>query len=119
MKLKELRAKYNISQTELAKQLDISQKSISNYESGISEPTESNLIKMAKLFNLTIDELVGHEVPYLIDKSLLSEKQLNLINLIQKLNDYQCDKVEAFIMGISLAEIERQQTIEKFKNRGK
>lgn len=118
MKLKELRTRYNLSQTELAKIAQVSQRSISSYEKGESEPTESTLIRLAEHFHLTLDELVGHEVPYLIDKSLLSEKQLNVINLIRKLSDYQCDKVESFIMGISLVELERQQTIANFDRKG-
>ena len=119
IKLKEIRQSKGINQTQVAKNLNITQASYSHYENGRNQPTYELLIKLADFYKVSVDELLGHKMPYLIDKSLLSEKQLNLINLIQKLNDYQCDKVEAFIMGISLAEIERQQTIEKFKNRGK
>ena len=118
MRLKELRKKYSISQTELATIAKTTQRCISSYENGTAEPGITTLKIIADYFHVSIDELVGHEVPYLIDKSLLSEKQINVINLIQKLSDHQCDKVESFIMGLSMAELERQQTIDKFNNRG-
>ena len=117
LKLKESRKKHGFSQEEIAKKLNISQSNYSKYERGDIEPNINTLIQLSNFYKITLDDLVGHEVPYLIDKSLLSEKQLNVINLIQKLNDYQCDKVESFIMGLSMAELERKQTIENF-NKG-
>lgn len=118
LKLKEIRQSRGLSQTDIAKYLKITQASYSHYENGRTQPPFELLIELADFYKISLDELLNHEVPYLIDKSLLSKKQLNVINLIQKLNDYQCDKVESFIMGISLVELERQQTITNFNHKG-
>ena len=117
MKLREFRKKNNLTQADAGMIIGKTGTGYGHYETGKSEPDIYSLIKLADYYKITLDELVGHEVPYLIDKSLLSEKQLNVINLIQKLNDYQCDRVESFIMGLSMAELERKQTIEKFNKR--
>ena len=115
MKIKELRQKNNISQTELAKKLEVSQKSISNYEKGLSTPDIETLIKIADYFHTTIDNLVGHNVPYLLDKSLLSEKQKQLLEQLITLDDKQCEIVNAYIMGIKLREEEKENIINKLK----
>ena len=115
MNLKELRKKHNLNQTELAKIAQVSQRCISSYENAETSPDLETLTRIADHFHLTLDELVGHEVPYLINKSLLTDKQTKLIEYVTQLTDSQCDKVEAFIMGISMAEIERQDIIQKFK----
>ena len=104
MKLKELRQKNEMSQFELSKILDVSQKSISNYEKGLSTPDIETLIKIADYFHTTIDNLVGHNVPYLLDKSLLSEKQKQLL-----------EQLIAYIMGIKLREEEKENIINKLK----
>lgn len=57
--LKELRIEKNLGQIELAKELGVSKGIISLWENGLREPNMYSLIKLAKFFNVTIDELVG------------------------------------------------------------
>lgn len=57
--LKEQRSKKNISQTEIAKILNVSQRVYSNYENGECEPSIDTLINMADYFGIPIDLLVG------------------------------------------------------------
>lgn len=116
MKLRELRAKYKISQTELAQKVEISQKSISNYENGQTDPDIQTLIKLAKYFHTTIDNLVGLETPYLIDKSQFTQTQLNIIEQIKTLQEEACQKIEAYIIGLKSAEEEKQKIINLYKN---
>ncbi|WP_421038288.1 helix-turn-helix domain-containing protein [Streptococcus hyointestinalis] len=71
--LKELRKEKKLTQTELATKLNISQKSYSNWESGKSEPTLDNIVKLASILDTTTDKLLG------IDKSATS----NWINNIK------------------------------------
>ncbi len=100
MILKELRIKHNISQAEMAKILNVSQKSISNYENGLSDPNIETLKKIADFFRITIDSLVGHEVPYLLDKSTLTAEQKVLVGEVTTLNREQCNNVSAYIKGL-------------------
>ncbi len=59
-KLKEVRQKKGLTQQELAKKLDIKQQNISEYESGKQKPSLDTFIEMAKILNLTLDELIEY-----------------------------------------------------------
>ena len=58
-RLKELRIEKNVGQVELAKQINVSKGIISLWENNLREPKLSNLIALAKYFDVTIDYLVG------------------------------------------------------------
>lgn len=57
-KLYELRNKAGLSQDALAEKLDVSRQSVSKWETDVSVPELEKLIKLAELFNVTLDELV-------------------------------------------------------------
>lgn len=57
-KLKSLRLKHKLTQTELGEKLYVSRSTISNYEKGEFEPNFQTLIEISKLFNIPIDELL-------------------------------------------------------------
>ena len=63
-----LREKSNMSQTELAKKLNITRSSVNAWELEISVPSTQYLIQLAKLFRVSTDYLLG----------ISSEMQLNL-----------------------------------------
>ena len=60
-KLKELRIEKGVGQIELSKAIDVSKGIISLWENGLREPKLSNLIALAKFFDVSIDYLVGLE----------------------------------------------------------
>ena len=60
--LKKLRKRANLSQTELAKQLQINQYNISFWEIGRSEPNIEQIIKLSKILNVPADYLLGKDV---------------------------------------------------------
>ncbi len=59
--LKELREDKNLGQVELAKSLQVSKGIISLWENGLREPKLTNLITIARFFNVSIDFLAGLE----------------------------------------------------------
>ena len=59
MKLKEIRRSKGISQLKLAMDLNMSQNTISRYETGEREPGINELIKIADYFNVSVDYLLG------------------------------------------------------------
>ena len=59
MRLREIRKNHGISQLKLALDLNMSQNTISRYETGEREPGINELIKIADYFNVSIDYLVG------------------------------------------------------------
>lgn len=58
-RLKEARIKSGKSQTETAKQLGISNKTLSGYERGVSEPDITTLKGLAKAYNVSLNYLSG------------------------------------------------------------
>lgn len=59
-RLKELRKEAHLTQVELAKQLGIGQSSYADWEGGKKNPTQENLLKIANLFDVPVDYLVGN-----------------------------------------------------------
>ena len=58
-RLKELRASRKISQVKLAMDLNLSQNSISRYETGEREADYDTLVSIADYFNVSVDYLLG------------------------------------------------------------
>lgn len=113
MKLKELRQKAKLSQKEMAKILNLTQSGYSAYETERVEPSLNTIIKFADYFHTTIDYVLDHEVPYLLDLSKFSQSQREIIDKIQNLSETNCNRVNDFIAGLLIAEHERQETIKK------
>lgn len=60
-RLKELRKEANITQFQLAQNINMSKMAISHWESGHSEPSIKQLVFLAEYFNVTVDYLVGKD----------------------------------------------------------
>ncbi len=60
MRLKELRKKKRLSQLKLAMDLNMTQNTISRYETGEREPGIAELIRIADYFHVSVDYLIGH-----------------------------------------------------------
>ncbi|EEI71039.1 DNA-binding helix-turn-helix protein [Lentilactobacillus hilgardii ATCC 27305] len=56
--LKKYRAANNLSQDDLAKKLFVSRQAISKWEQGDATPDLNNLVKLAEIFNISLDTLV-------------------------------------------------------------
>ena len=56
--LKKLRKEKGITQEQLAEILNVSGRTVSRWETGASDPSTSNLLTLAKLFNTTAEELL-------------------------------------------------------------
>ncbi len=59
-RLKELRKNYKITQTEMAKKLNISQPAYGDWERGKFEPSPEKLKKLSEIFNVSVDYLLGN-----------------------------------------------------------
>lgn len=100
MKLKELRKDRKLTQEEVAKAINISRSNYGRYELKLVDPSIETLIKLADFYKVTVDELIGHEVPYLIKKIDFSNDQLVLVENIKRLDSVQCSKTLAYIEGL-------------------
>lgn len=61
MNLLHLRKSKKWSQEFVARQLGVSRNSVKNWEDGVTEPSVSMGIKIANLFDVTVDELMKEE----------------------------------------------------------
>ena len=61
-KIQNLRQKKGWSQERLGQELNLSRQSISKWESGTATPTVDNLKELAKIFDVSVDSLLGNEI---------------------------------------------------------
>lgn len=61
MKLKELRKEAGYTQKQMAEMLNITQPTYSQYENNIIEPDIKTLIKIANIFDISLDMLLERE----------------------------------------------------------
>ena len=86
-KLQELRKQKNLTQDELAKALFVSRTAVSKWESGRGYPSIDSLKAIAKVFNLTIDELLSSEELLNIAQNNNKQSLINLRDLVFGLLD--------------------------------
>lgn len=60
-RIRNLRKENNLSQEELAEKLNISRQSISKWELNVSTPDMENLIYLSRIFEISLDDLIGNE----------------------------------------------------------
>lgn len=57
--IKEYRTNCQMTQEFVAESLGVSRQAVSKWESGASDPSTSNLLTLAKLFNVSVEELLN------------------------------------------------------------
>lgn len=63
IRLKELRTSAKLTQQEVAAHLGVERSTYVKYERGNSDPPSSALVKLADMFGVSVDYLLGHDVP--------------------------------------------------------
>lgn len=62
-RLRDLREDRDLRQIDVSRETGIDQKTLSNYETGKTNPDSEALWKLADFFGVTLDELVGRKPP--------------------------------------------------------
>ena len=70
-KIIQLRKQNNLSQSDLAKKVGASRTIIGNYERNINTPSIEMIIKIAKVFNVSVDYIIGEGKISSYDKEVL------------------------------------------------
>lgn len=103
--LKDIRNSKNLLQTKVAMDLNITQETVSSYETGRVFPSSDMLIKLADYYNTSIDYLLcrtKYDMPINdIKPSNISESDFLLLNKINKLSILDKAKVESYIDGLN------------------
>jgi transcriptional regulator with XRE-family HTH domain len=86
-RLKELREDADMKQTDLAGKLNIKPSAISKYENNHTQPNYLTIIKIADVFNVSVDYLLGVSSvknPYTAEK--FTPKEAEIITRYRRLN---------------------------------
>ena len=105
-KLKELRLKNKMSQEELATKLGVTRQAVSKWEQNLALPDTNNLISIAKIFNVKVDELVNYNTE-------LSNDNTNVNNI--KINDNSSNNNETNLDKKEVKEIEDVKNTQIYK----
>ena len=99
--IKHLRKSNNLTQEELAEKLNVSRQAITKWESGIGTPDISNIEAIAKLFNVSIDELLNNEGNIKTDN--VSRTEFDLFSF----NDFEIKFENINTLDITLGPIDK------------
>lgn len=84
-RIKDLREDSDLTIYQLAKILDVSERTISRYEAGTAQPNVGILIKLSLLYNVSIDYICGvKDTPDIVEKDL-KEKLEDLSKILDKI----------------------------------
>lgn len=78
-KIKYLREKNNFTQSALAKKLSVTRSSVNAWEMGISVPSTTLIVELAKLFHVSTDYLLGLDISATLDISSLNDKETMMV----------------------------------------
>lgn len=96
--IRELREEMHLTQSELAQKLSTSQRNVSNYETGTSEPDLAMIVQLADIFGVSLDELFGREGSMLETDKLEGLDRL-LVKKIRELSDERKAALLSFLKG--------------------
>lgn len=98
LKIKEQRQERGITQEYVANLLDVNPSHISNIECGRAHPSLTALVKMANIFQCSIDCFIGGEYTFVVDKNAttLDEK------IMEKLKYCEPEKKQRILKMIEL-----------------
>ena len=90
-RIKEIREKNGLTQSSLAKKLNISRSAVNAWEMGVSIPSAQYLIELCRLFKVSVDYLLELDRAERVDISFLSEEEkkmlYSLLNYFKKYGD--------------------------------
>ena len=78
-RLKNLRQQHHLTQTQVANRLNLSKTSISGYGNNVKTPSQDILIKLAGLYRVSTDYLLGLDDEEMISVEGLTRQQRRLV----------------------------------------
>lgn len=104
MKLKEIRAKRNLTQQQVADHIGCSSVVYSRYENGIRQPSIEVLLRLADLFGVTVDELLGRPEER---NGTLSDYEINLLNAARNADERAREDALQMLLSHAVAKKEK------------
>ena len=81
-RLKELRKKNSLTQQELADKVGTNRVNVTKWETGRTEPTLENIVKLSKILDTTTDELLGKNINF--GDTILNKKYKNDLSVLKE-----------------------------------
>ena len=91
LRLRELRKEKNLKQSDVARAVDGSQRTVSNWENGTSEPDIAMLIRLADYFEVSLDYLTGRSDEFghiEFQSDVLDDREQELLSLYRNLSEH-------------------------------
>lgn len=96
--LKKIRNKKGLTQAEVAAKLGITYQAYAHYETGRRQPDPEMLLKMANLFGVSTDYLLGRdETPTLTIPKTLTDTQIAFAEGLKDLDDEELQQIADFV----------------------
>ena len=78
-RIKYLRERYSMTQTDLAKRLGVSRSAVNLWEMSVSSPSLANLVEMSKIFDVNVDYLINVTDKITIDITDLKPNEREIV----------------------------------------
>lgn len=98
--LRNARENANLKQIDVAKKLSVGNKSVSHWEKANAMPCLEDAIKLADLYGISLDTLVGHK-PVNDNRIPLTSEEINIIRQFRTLNQIGKEKILSYLLDIS------------------
>ena len=98
-RIKELREAKGMTQVRLSIELEVSQETVSAYEKGKHYPSVDVLMKLAEIFDASIDYILGLSDVRRLSSSEYSTEELNLRTLFRSLSSKEKALTQAYMQG--------------------
>ena len=93
MKIKEYRKLKDLTCREVAEKIGVSLQAMQRYENEKAEPNIANLIKLARLFGVSVDTLIGNDAE-IVDLTTLDEDRKYVVKKVaRELKDVEVGQI--------------------------
>lgn len=100
-RIRALRKEHGYSQEQMARKLHLTQGAISQWENGLTVPAADQLMALADVFGITVDDLLGREQQETPPPPALDDA---LVDLLVNLPPAQVQRVKDFVQGMKAAD---------------
>lgn len=105
-KLKALRAENNMTQSDVAKHLNVARSTVAGYETKNRQPSHEKLTALANLFHTSVDYLLDDEI-ITLDRSqyvINDDSEKDLVFRYRKLSSESRNRLEEYIRLLELSD---------------
>ena len=81
-RLKHLRRDKHLTQAQVAERIGVTASMVSSYETDIRLPSYEVMLRIADLFGVSVDYLLGRQEKRLLDISALSEEEATIVTML-------------------------------------